>query len=93
MAGLGHRQDRESCSRHWMRLTVLWCARDFTIQKAQCDGERSELYDSFGRRDGCTLLLFRRRKGAIRQTEVSGGIPHWQHGFAMLVFGLKIDEF
>ena len=41
---------------------------------------RSELYDSFGRRDGMyASAVPAAGKGAIRQTEVSGGIPHWQH--------------
>ena len=66
MAGLGHRQDRG------VMLPPLDEIDGFMV--------RPGFYNSFGRRDGMyASAVPAAGKGAIRQTEVSRGIPHWQH--------------
>lgn len=94
MAGLGHRQDRESCSRHWMRLTVLWVRPGFYNSEGAVPTARGVSFTihSVGA-TGCTLLLFRPQEKEPYARLKYPEAYHIGNTFAMLVFGLKIDEF
>lgn len=81
MAGLGHRQDRGVMLPPLDEIDGFMVRPGFYNSEGAVPTARGVSFTihSVGA-TGCTLLLFPAAgKGAIRQTEVSGGIPHWQH--------------
>ena len=79
MAGLGHRQDRGVMLPPLDEIDGFMVRPGFYNSEGAVPTARGVSFTihSVGA-TGCTLLPAA-GKGAIRQTEVSGGIPHWQH--------------
>ena len=80
MAGLGHRQDRGVMLPPLDEIDGFMVRPGFYNSEGAVPTARGVSFTihSVGA-TGCTSAVPAAGKGAIRQTEVSGGIPHWQH--------------